>query len=314
MATDDIITTLGKNVMIYRTYTANGDLSATQYLAPTKFKAGIANGTPLISDTNLDYAIPIEDGTVADDGSNTLTGSDGGDNSTDNTTTYKEGAGATDVTSQNLIANNGNASKVWTIADLDTNGNDAVGTKPYSLCLYIKDATALAKLVTAGTAVSIKFRTNGDAANLYYEDAYEDGSFSTGWNYVTSNTTNVEDLTSGAGGAPSGVLDEFVITITTNNATDTFVAGDVVYDLLRQWAASDLINTFISGFPSFDYTNNEITVKCQLGVNKANGFDLNGFALFNADSSPLMTSESTFAADSKSSTDDFRMTLKHTIS
>ena len=40
-----------------------------------------------------------------------LTGSSGGDNSTDNTDTYKEGAGNVDVTSQNLIANDTSATK-----------------------------------------------------------------------------------------------------------------------------------------------------------------------------------------------------------
>ena len=305
MANGSIISKDGKKIMLNRTYEA-----VPTYSAPTVFKLGILNGTPLVADTNLDYAIPIEDGTTCDDGSNTLTGSTGGDNSTDNTTTYKEGAGNSDVTSQNLIANGTSASKIWTIADLDTAGDDAVGTQPYALWLYIKDATALAKLVSAGTAISIKFRTNGDAANKYYEDAFEDGDVAVGWNWITSNTTIVTGLTAGAGGAPSGVLDEFVITITTNNATDTFVAGDVIYDLLRQWATSDLTKSFVSGYPTYDYTNSEVTIRCLANSTEANGFDINSDALFNTDTTVLLHSEDVFTAESKSSTDEIAFIVK----
>ena len=53
-----------------------------------------------------------------DDGSNAFTGSSGGDNSTDNTSVFKEGGGNTDVTAQNLIANDTNADKIWVISDL----------------------------------------------------------------------------------------------------------------------------------------------------------------------------------------------------
>ena len=71
MATGSIITNNGKNVMLYRNYTANSSLSETQYLMSTKFKVGMDNGTPLIIDTDIDIPIPISNGTVNDEGSNT---------------------------------------------------------------------------------------------------------------------------------------------------------------------------------------------------------------------------------------------------
>jgi len=305
MANGSIILASGKKIHLYRCYTVNGSLSSTQYLPPTQFKIGISNGTPLLADTDLDYSVPISDGTVCDDGSNQLVGSGGGDNSTDNTTTYKEGAGLSDDTAQNLVANNTSASKVWTISDLSVNGVNAVGTQPFGLWLYIKDSSVLAEFKSSGTCLEIKIGSDG---SNYYSKTWTASDLSVGWNWITSNTVNVEDLTET--GSVSGDLDTFIIEITTNNATDTFVAGDVVYDLLRQWGVSDLVKDFASGYPSFDYDNLEVEIQCHVPTTQANGFDINGLGLVNEDSSVLMHSEDTFTAESKSSTDEFRFVTK----
>jgi len=313
MANDSIFTTLGKNTLLYRTYTLNADLSATQYLAETKFKVGINNATPDISDTDLTTVVPIGDGTVNDDGSNTLTGSNGGDNSTDNTTTYKEGAGVTDVTAQNLITNGTSATKTWTIADIDIAGSDMSGTEPFGLWFYILDATTLAFFKSSGTALSIRFRTNGDGATLYYEYVRTAAQLAVGWNWITSGLVNVADLSTGGGGAPSGALDEFVITVTTNNAADDWTAADVIYDLLRQWAVADATKVFQSGFPTLDYTNNQATTRCSLATTEANGFLIGALGLFNEDSSILMLAEDVFDDESKSSSDEFSFIAIDTI-
>ena len=67
-----IINDYGKKVFLYRRYTENGDLSATQYLPDTRFKVGIDNTDPSVTNDDLDLAIPISDGTTNDDGSNTF--------------------------------------------------------------------------------------------------------------------------------------------------------------------------------------------------------------------------------------------------
>lgn len=129
-----------KKILLNRAYKSTPD-----YTVPSQFKVGTANGTPAIGDTDLDVPIPITDGTVNDDGSNQLTGSSGGDNTTDNTSIFKPGAGVSDDTAQNLIANGTNVSKVWSIANLAANGTNITGTQPVGYWLYIADATALAK-------------------------------------------------------------------------------------------------------------------------------------------------------------------------
>ena len=307
MANGSILNTNDKNISLYRTYTQNADLSTTQYLPATKIKVGINNGTPDIANNNLDYAIPITDGTVNDDGSNTFIGSDGGDNSTANIITYKEGAGVTDLTSQNLIANDTSVTKIWTIADLTTGGANCVSTKYIANWLYILDSVTLAKFLTAGTALQL--RIGADTTANYYSRDITASELSVGWNWICDNELlSTWDIT----GTP-GTLNDFAILITTNNATDTFIAGDVVYDLLRQWESSDLVKDFVTGYPTFDFVNNEISIRGYLNSLQANGFLINGLGTFNEDTAPLMTGEDTFTGESKSGTDEFIFVIKNQI-
>lgn len=246
--------------------------------------------------------IPIANGTVIDNGSNLITGSNGGTNTTDNTTTFKQGAGQSDAQTQNMLTNGTSATKTWTLTPLTANFS---GTQPFGFWLYILNAATLAKFVAAGTALELRIRTSGDGATLFYQYIRTRAQLAVGWNWITSGTTNVNALTQGAGGAPSGVMNEFIIQITTTAAADAFIAGDVLYDLMRQWAAADLIKIFSAGYPVLDTTNFEVTVRGVLLSTEANGFDLDGFALYNTDATPLMHSEDTFTAQSKSDTDQF---------
>lgn len=304
-----LINNLGRGIMLYRAYTANANLSSTLRLAPAQFQAGInQTTTPELTTTSIDNPIPLDDGTVNDDGSNQLTGSNGGTDTTDNTTTYKEGAGQVDATSQNLIAGSSSATKTWTISNLASNGTNISGTQPFGFWLYIKDTTTYDKFLTSGTCLEVRF---GSDASNYYSKTFTASDLAVGWNWITSNTTNVEDLTET--GTVSGNIDTFVIQITTNNSSDTFSAGDVMYDLLRQWATSDLYVDFASGYPSFDYVNNEVTIRVFLDSTKANGFDINAILTANKDTTPLADFIMTMVEESKSSTDEFAWVLKHRI-
>ena len=297
IANGSLIVNNGKTIIIQRAYN-----SAATQTVPSVFSVGTSNGTPNVTDTALDVRVPISNGTVNDNGSNSLAGSNGGNATTDNTTTYKQGAGESDAQSQNLLTNGTSATKTWTLTPLTANFS---GTQPFAFWLYIKDAAAYAKFLAAGTALQLRIRTSGDAANLSYLYNRTKAQLATGWNFITSGTTNVNALTQGAGGAPSGALNEFIIEITTTAAADAFVAGDVLYDLMRQWAASDLIKTFVTGYPTIDTTNHEAQIRAQLLSTEANGFDLTGFALYNTDGTPLMHSEDTYSSESKSDTDQF---------
>lgn len=297
MANGSLIVNNGKLIILQRAYN-----SAATQTVPSRFSVGISNSTPNVADTALDVRIPISNGTVIDNGSNSLTGSNGGTNTTDNTTTFKQGAGLSDGQSQNLLTNGTSATKTWTLTPLT---NDYSATQPFGFWLYILNAATYAKLLAAGTALQLRIRTSGDAANRHYLYNRTKAQLAAGWNWITSGTTNVGDLTQGAGGAPSGAMNEFIIEITTTAAADAFIAGDVLYDIMRRWAASDLIKAFEAGYPAIDSTNYEVEIRTQLTSTEANGFDINGFALYNTDGTPLMHSEDTFTAQSKSDTDQF---------
>ena len=289
----------------------NIDIDRLITVSPTKsrisqFSVGIGTTNPSVADTSLEIPIPISNGSVRDNGDNQFTGSNGGDNSTDNTITFKPGAGVSDDTAQDLIANNGNATKTWTSPDLAVSGSDMVLGQPFAIWLFIKDATALAKFKTSGTALELRIRTNGDGGTLFFQVTRTAAQLATGWNWITTGSTNVEDLTQGGGGAPSGDLDEFVIEITTNNATDTFTTGDVIYDLLRQWAASDLVKNMEPLFPSADESVREVTSRMVLLSTEANGFSITELGILNTDSTNILWSHDVFTSRSKTNTEEFR--------
>ena len=304
MATGGVITKTGKNVMLNRTYKSSPD-----YTIPSTFRVGIGTTTPVAADTGLGIHIPIGDGTVNDDGTNTLTSSDGGENSTSNTTTYKEGAGVTDGTAQNLKTDNSSATKRWYIADLASAGTKITGTKPVSLWLYIKDAAALAMFKSSGTALEI--RLGSTLATNFYKITRTAAQLAVGWNWITTGTTNVEDLTET--GTVAGDIDTFEIVITTNNAADDWDDTDVIYDLLRQWEVADLSDTFVTGYPVFDETNKKVTMRYYLNSLQANGFPITETGSFNTDGTPLIIDHDVFTSISKTSTDEIAIVVVNTM-
>jgi len=301
MATGSLSTRQQKKALLYRAYTSSP--TDTQYDPPEDIAVGINGTTPSENDTDLAVNVPIEDGTVNDDGSNQLSGVDGGDNTTDNTSTYKQGAGATENTAQNLIANDTDTNKAWHITDLSVAGVICDGDDYTSIWLYIKDATALAKLTTSD-AVEVKL---GSTITDYYSKKWDAADIAVGWNFLTLGVLNTNTET----GTVAGDIDVLIIEINTNNATDEFVAGDVVYDLLRQWESTDLVKAFSAGYPSLDLINLEVTMKATLLSSEANGFLLDSAGTKNNDS--YLMDLHVHSSESKSTTDEFVYTIKDRI-
>lgn len=289
-----ILTNAGIEMIIDRAYN-----SSTTKTTVSQYSIGTdQTNTPTVESTNLDVKIPISNGTVNDDGDNQLTGSSGGDNSTDNTTTFKPGAGLTDVTAQNLIANNTNVTKIWTISDLSSLGTIITGTEPFGLWFYINDAADLAKFKTSGTALEIKL---GSDSSNYFSLTKTASDLAIGWNWITSNLVNVNALTET--NTVTGDIDTFIIEVITNNSTDTFIAGDVIYDLLRQWSTSDLVKNTTS--TTIDTTAKTVEIRGDLLSTQANGFNIDSFQTQNTDSPVLVEGIDTFSSESKSNTDEF---------
>lgn len=293
--------TIAKNG--YRKILLNrGNKETPDYTVPSKLFVSLDENVPNVTSTTLPTLLPITDGTTNDDGSNTLTGSNGGDNSTDNITTYKEGAGQSDDTAQNLIANATSVTKEWVITGLTTN----IDSSQYlGKWLYIKDQTALDKFLTSGTCLEFRYET--DASN-YYSVTYEAADLETGWNWIPVGI--VSSLTETG---TVGTLSNFRIIITTNNATDSFVAGDVVYDLLRQWESTDTFDSLIANYPALNETKLQSDHSFILTVGDANGFFITKYGVVNSDGTPIYCFESLTDGDSKSRTDQFRVSFKNII-
>jgi len=295
---DSIKTTKGKLILLHRAYTATGDLTTTEWTVPSVFKVGMDATSATITQLDLEKPVPIGNGTICDGGNVNLTGSDGGDNSTDNTTTYKEGAAGSDVTAQNLIANDTDATKTWENADLTASGANALATKYVGVWFYIKDAAALTKFKTSGTC--LEYRIGADITTNYYSKTYEASDLALGWNWLCDN----ELLSTWTSNGTPGTLNNLGIFITTNNTTDTFVAGDVVHDLLRQWVIGDFTKAFVSGYPLIVDANLEATTRGYLTSTEANGFLVSSFGSFNTDTTVLMDGKDGYNETSKGSTDE----------
>lgn len=282
-----------KKIAINRIYKTTPD-----YTIVSKGQVGISQGDLLITDSTLDVPIPITKGTINDTCVDAYTGSSGGDNTTDNTTTYKVGGETTDNTSQNLIKNATNATGIWTKAPA-TNFDSAL----YFGCwIYIKDATALAKFKSSGTCLT--FKIGSDSSNYYYKN-YTVAELSTGWNWLT--TINAAISTLSTIGTPGSPLDLFIIEIITNNSTDTFTTGDVLLDCIRTYNNSNLKKTIV--IESIDETNFEVTQTLRLETVEGSGFLLNSLDTENTDATPKLDTLSKYPVTSKSDTDIIEYTI-----
>jgi len=306
MTNDSIITNNGKKILLNRGYTATVDLSTTQYLSPTQFKVGISGSTPSITFNDLTTVIPIANGTVLDTAQNTWSGSIGAIDSTDNTTTYKQGANQSDVTAQNLLSGTNDALKLWEQSSLSGSGLKCPVTDYAGFWLYIKDATALAKISsTSGSALQL--RLGDDSSNYYYKNWSRD-TLAVGWNWRSTwapVSGSVGTLSKIGTPATSGSVDYAAIAISGSEATSEFTSGEIIYDLLRSWDADDTKKDFQSGWPTFNYSTLEVEQRCYLTTIQASGFLIDSLGIFNKDSSELMASHDVMEDESKSDTDEF---------
>jgi len=283
--TDSIITNLGKNVLLNRGYQDTPD-----YSAPSQFKVGIDQTTPAVGDTDLDVPIPIS-GTETVDDCDAADWVDSADMTTTlNTTTFKEGTGSLNLTKDAGASAVADTDKTTTSVDFTS--------KELSMWLYIKDSTMLNKLAVTD-CVTIRF--GSDNAN-YYDYTRDLADLATGWNLIYFNTSTADSTT----GAPViAACDYSYIAIEADAAATVWSAGDLIMDDWKVASSDDFLKTVVSGYPTFDETLKQVTMRGFLSVNEANGYDISGFGWFNTDGTPKLCSEDSFTAESKSSTDEF---------
>jgi hypothetical protein len=290
MAVGNILTNNAIKIMLDRTYNDDG---STTYTAPTLFKVGISNDTPLITDTDLDTPIPIT-GTEAVDACDATTGWSGGTDSAVslNTSTFKEGTGSLNIYKSGTSSTVFSASKTTTSVDYTS--------KDLHVWVYI---TTLADLVATGTACTVHFGT--DNSN-YYVFNIAITSLAAGWNLIKKASGDADSTT----GTPTIATCAYTnILFNTDLAADLVSDGDVFVDDIKVASSDDYTKTYESGYPTINESTFEVTTKTKLGVTHANGYNINGFCTINTDTTPLMFNEVTFTAESKSNTDEFIFTV-----
>ena len=282
MATGGTVTTLGLNIMLDRTF--NG--SPTRSIIST-YKVGSGSTTPAVGDTDLEIPVPL-DGTEAVDDCETANWT----NSTDtahglNSSTYKEGSKSI------YIQKNGTTGTTFGVYKTTTSRDFT--SKTLFVWLNLTDTT---DLVASGTAVTIRF--GSDSSNYYYYNI-DISDLSNGWNLICFDSAGATGTT---GSPVIGSCDYSQIILNTDLAADTVAADRIMMDDLKLASTDDFVGSYESGYPSFDYTNNEIEVQCRVTATQANNFSVSEFGLFNTDGTPLIYSHDVFTAISKTSSEE----------
>ena len=295
-----IKTNKGAELYLYRANTKNEDLSTDEYTPDKFFKISINETVPLKTNTKLNNVIPITYGTPIDDGTNQLTGSNGGNNTTSNTTVFKPGAGLLDNEAQNLIANTTSEIKQWHISTTTAINKQ----KHIGLWLFFNSAV----IPTLQAFNCVEFRFGSDSSN-YYSASFGVSILQPSWNWFDLGVVDELNETGTVGAS----VNYFSIIIRTNNSADVWDAGEVVYDLLRQWDDTDLIKQYVEGHPNIKLNNLEVIRQGYITSTDAVGFNINGYADFNNDTVKLMTSKSRFKSRSKSDNDELIFISKDRI-
>lgn len=255
-----------------------------------KWKVGVGTTEADTTDSDLETAIPIT-GTESVDSCDAANWSDSaGVTSSLNNTTYKEGSGALNITKDGAGTTDINVYKTTTSRDFTS--------KELSLWIYIVDATTLAYLATTD-CLTIRFGSN---SSNYYQWTKDASDFSTGWNLIQGLDTDNEDSTTGT--PTITACDYTYIGLTTVLGSNTWSAGDVILDDVKLASSDDYIISEVSGYPTTDLPNYEITHRGFLSSTMANGYPLTEAGVFNTDSTPLLGVRGTFNSVSKTTTDE----------
>jgi len=278
----------GVNVLLNR-----GSKATPDYTIPSTFKVSIDTSDVTWVDTSLSTTVPITGTESVDDCSVTTGWTASGSNSVAvNTVTFKPDGGTDgSLTLIKSDVSSATVSVAKTVTSLDGTSKDLL------TWIYVIDAAALAKISSSS------IRYGSDSSN-YYLIAI---TLSVGWNFIKTAITSGFDST--VGSPVIGSLDYYYFDMVTNNATDTFSSGDIIFDSIRLASVDDYLKTIETDL-IIDETDGSVSTISKLSVSEANGFLINGHGIFNTDSSPKMTDTGKFASYSKGTTDLFKFTNK----
>ena len=296
MVNNTIITNNGRKIMINRISKDTPD-----YSIPANMRAGINQEDVEKIQTALTEDIPLK-GLETGDDCDAITGwSANGTNTISLNTTngeFKEGTGCLNIIKSDTSSVDIEASK--TITSLDFTD------KKIWCWVYLDETDVYDELETTG---AITLRYGSDSSNYYYK-TFNKSDLIAGWNPLYFSVPSATGTT----GTPTiTACDYFYIKLTTTDATDVWVEKKVRLDYIRLASNDDYILTNMTGYPSVDETNHEVSRKYHLPTTSGNGFFINGFSVENTDSTILTHSLTKFGGDSKSNTDEWMIIVKDKI-
>lgn len=295
MANGQNITNNGKIIILDRTYTPSPTRSA-----PSQFKIGYGTTTPTITDTALANDYPLSGTESVDDCEATTGWVDSADMTVSlNNTTFKENAGALNLTKDGTGSASASTSKTTTSRDFTS--------KEFHMWLYIDDATVLAQLATTD-ALTIRF---GSSSGNYSQWTKDKADLVVGWNYIDVLTISNRDSETGTHDVANS--DFTLIQLTATGSGETWASGKIIMDDIRVVSSDDFLKTFVSGFPSIDIVSRVATIRGIVLTTEANNQDLTEFGTFNTDGTPLMFSRAVFTAITKNSGNQITIIEKNTF-
>lgn len=292
MANNNIMVKTGAIIIANRTHS-----TSPSYRVPDRFKVSINTTDPAFTDTELMTLVPI-DGTETIDDCSAITGwSVSGGNVSANTITYKPDGGT--IGALNLIKSTTLQAHVY--AEKATPSKDGTD-KDLLVWLYIKDTTVFNKLDST-TPIEIRI---GSATLDYMFKTYAPSSLTVGWNFLSNSIT---PGFTGTIGTPSiTAIDYTMIKVNTTSISYALQDDEIVIDSIRLASEDDYYKDVES--IQVDEIDAAVTTISKLSVSEANGFLLDGQALFNKDSAEKMFTKSKFSRNSKEVTDLIKTTQK----
>lgn len=282
MVNNSIITNNGKNILLRRGYTEGSGISQPLY-----FKVGRGQADVTVNDTDLTTPVPFYGVDTIDSCEATgwtLSGDALAETVNSNSGQYKEGAACLNLGKTATTTTLVGYSKFEAVFDFTA--------KECYIWFYINDTTSL------DITKAVRFIFGTDETNCYYTD-YARSGLSNGWNYL-----KITQTTSSILGTPLVTSCSFIaLEIYTITAVTTITAGNIRMDFVHLATSDDYLKTFNATYPSFNEINKEVTIRCTLEAAEAPGQLINGFGLFNNDSTKKLHSIDKFTAVSKGAAD-----------
>jgi len=100
--------------------------------------------------------------------------------------------------------------------------------------------------------------------------------------------------------------------IGTGTTTPTVSDTDMVTPITAWYSGGDYKNA-VSGYPSFDYTNKQVTMRGYVASTEANSNSITEQGWFNTDGTVLMFDRQVFTAISKTNTDEIAFVTKFKV-